>query len=135
MYSISYVWISLLWADVSPPRTLANVPRWKGLETIGLYTHDSTRLKTIEITSSRLKTIQNDWSTAPSLSFSIVSYRFFLEGTLFAVFSCEFFFRCFVFKADGPLFTMHNVGMFLRETLNFTSHTNTTRTRTVTSHI
>ena len=50
------------------------------LETIGLYTHDSTRLKTIEITSSLLKTIQNDWATAPSLSFSIVPYRFFLEG-------------------------------------------------------
>ena len=50
------------------------------LETIGLYTHDSTRLKTIEITSTRLKTIQNDWATAPSLSFSIVSYRFFLKG-------------------------------------------------------
>ena len=45
-------------------------------------THDSLRLKTIEITSSRLKTIQNDWATAPSLSFSIVSYRFFLEGML-----------------------------------------------------
>ena len=33
-------------------RTLANVPDWKRLETIGLYTHDSTQLKTIEITST-----------------------------------------------------------------------------------
>ena len=79
MYSISYVWISVLCPDVSPPRisrgafristrvhpggnaerTVANVPGWKRLETIGLYTHDSTRLKTI----------QNDWATAPSVSF------------------------------------------------------------------
>ena len=95
MYSISYVWISVLCADVSLPhisrgvlriptrvhpggnaeRTLANVPDWKRLEMIGNDWVVYSRFSTIENYWNNFDTIENNSKRLSYRSKSIVSNR------------------------------------------------------------